>query len=295
MTITKEKAQQMPFLWRTDDFHRRNLLPCVPNMRPPIGEILVNLRHLAERFSRGLILRRRLSRQFQSLPLYVSPEASLRHWGWNMEAADPMLFRMVRELVRPGDVVWDVGANVGLFSFSAAALAGPDGFVLAIEPDVWLAHLLTRSSQGIHREAPQAAPVAVLCAAASEASRIGQLQIAQRARAANYLLEATGGYRYQQPTVTVSLDFLLDYFPAPSVLKIDVETAEVEVLRGAPRLLSTICPVIWCEVAAENSEIVAELLHQGPYELHPAAAEPTKRRPLTRAPWDTLAVPKGWK
>ena len=92
--------------------------------------------------------------------------------------------------------------------------------------------------------------------------------------------------------MTVSLDFLLDYFPAPSVLKIDVETAEVGVLRGASRLLRTVRPVIWCEVAADNSETVSELLDQGAYELSSAAAEPAKRRPLTRAPWDTLALPK---
>jgi FkbM family methyltransferase len=102
-----------------------------------------------------------------------------------------MLFRMVRELVRPGSVVWDVGANVGLFSFSAAALAGPGGFVLAIEPDVWLAHLLGRSAQRIQQHS-RAARVAVLCAAASGANRIRQLQIAERARAANYLMEAKG-------------------------------------------------------------------------------------------------------
>ena len=253
----------------------------------------MNLRHLAERFSRGVILRRHLPKQFQSLPLYVSPEAGLRYWRWGVETA----FRMVRELVRPGSVVWDVGANVGLFSFSAAALAGPGGFVLAIEPDVWLAHLLARSAQRIQQHSAGAAPVAALCAAASEANRIRQLQIAERARAANYLMEAkgssqAGGYRYQQATVTVSLDFLLDYFPAPSVLKIDVETAEVNVLRGASRLLRTVRPVIWCEVAADNSETVSELLHQGAYELSSAAAEPAKRTPLTQAPWDTLAVPK---
>ena len=101
-----------------------------------------------------------------------------------------------------------------------------------------------------------------------------------------------GDHRYQQATVTVSLDFLLDYFPASSDLKIDVETAEVNVLRGASRLLRTVRPVIWCEVAADNSETASELLHQGTYELSSAAVEPAKRTPLTRAPWDTLAVPK---
>jgi FkbM family methyltransferase len=259
--------------------------------------MLMNLRHLAERFSRGVILRRHLPKQFQSLPLYVSPEASLRYWRWDVETADPMLFRMVRELVRPGAVVWDVGANVGLFSFSAAALAGPRGFVLTIEPDVWLAQLLARSAQRIQHHSAGAAPVAVLCAAASETVGIEQLQIAERARAANYLMDAkgssqAGGSRYQQATVTVSLDFLLDYFPAPSILKIDVETAEANVLRGASKLLRIIRPVIWCEVAADNSETVSQLLGQGAYEMSSAAVEPAKRRPLTLAPWDTLAVPK---
>ena len=75
---------------------------------PLIRAILTNLRHLAERFSRGVTLRRHLSKQFQSLPLYLPPEAALRYWRWGVERADRMLFRMVRELVSPGSVVWDV-------------------------------------------------------------------------------------------------------------------------------------------------------------------------------------------
>jgi hypothetical protein len=113
--------------------------------------MLTNLRHLAARFSMGVILHRHLPKQFQSLPLYVAPEADLRYWRWGVETADPVLLRMVRELVRSGSVAWNVGANVGLFRFcfSAAALAGQGGFALAIEPDVWPAHLLARSAQRI--------------------------------------------------------------------------------------------------------------------------------------------------
>ena len=251
------------------------------------------MRHLVERFSRGVICAGICQSNSKACHCMFrrKPASAIGDGIWKQPT--PCSFASVRELVRPGSVVWDVGANVGLFSFSAAALAGPNGFVLAIEPDVWLAHLLARSAQRIQQHSAGAAPVAVLCAAASEANRIRQLQIAERARAANYLMEAkgssqAGGYRYQQATVTVSLDFLLDYFPAPSVLKIDVETAEVNVLRGASRLLRTVRPVIWCEVAADNSETVSELLHQGAYELSSAAAEPAERTPLTRArgtPW----------
>ena len=256
----------------------------------------MSVRRLAERLSRGVVLSRRLPREFSSLPIYVSPEAGLRYWRWNLGRVDPMLLRMVRELVTPGSVVWDIGANVGLFAFSAAALAGSSGSVLAVEPDLWLAQLLTRSSRHTKKVAGTAAPVTVLAAAVCETNGIGQLHIAERARSANHLVESqgstqAGGPRAIQNTVTVSLDFLLDHFPAPSVLKIDVEGAEVGVLRGASKLLLTSRPVVWCEVHPENSKIVAEILQASGYQIYAAALDPDKRTPLQRASWDTLAVP----
>jgi FkbM family methyltransferase len=241
-------------------------------------------------------LRRRLPRVFQDLPLYVSPEASLRYWRPNLATVDPMLFDMALEMVKPGQAVWDVGANVGLFSFCAAALAGPSGSVLAIEPDFWLAHLLTRSVQGLSRHRGTVAPVAVLCAAVAEHTTVSEFQIAKRGRAANHLAgvqgsSQVGGSRYSQQTITVSLDFLLEHFPPPSVLKIDAEAAEVKVLQGAAKLLRIARPIIWCEVSTENSDAVANLLHQDGYEIYAAALRPAERTALHRASWNTLAIP----
>ena len=108
----------------------------------------MSFRGLAERMSRGVVFRRRLPAKFGRLPIYVTPEAGLRYW-LTMSRVDPTLYNMVEELVRPGATVWDVGANVGLFSFCAAALAGPSGFVLSVEPDLWLAQLVDRSARGI--------------------------------------------------------------------------------------------------------------------------------------------------
>ena len=257
----------------------------------------MSLRRWAELISRGVVVKRRLPRDFQRLPIYVSPEAVLRYWRRDLEQVDPMLCRMARELVRTGHTVWDIGANVGLFSFCAAALAGPSGNVLAIEPDFWLAHLLTRSAQGILNGRTAAAPVSVLCAAVAASTSIGKFHIAERGRAANHLEETTGstqagGERYSHQTVTVSLDFLLDFFPPPSVLKIDTEGAEVKVLHGATKLLRTARPIIWCEVDPANSEAVADLLHEAGYEIYGAALPPSERSPLKRASWDTLAIPR---
>lgn len=254
----------------------------------------MSLRSWAEHLSRGVVLRRRLPRSFGRLPIYVSPESGLRYWRLDLAKVDPLLLRMAGELVRPGSVVWDIGANVGLFSFAAAALAGPTGFVLALEPDIWLAHLLSRSADGI--QTGSAAPLSVLCASAHEKGGIGRLSIAVRARAANHLLESegstqSGGQRLVQSTITLSADSLLDHFPAPSVVKIDVEGAEVKVLNGAHKILETARPVIWCEVDPKNAIAVAENLGRHRYVLSAAALEPSMRTPLQRASWDTLAEP----
>jgi len=203
--------------------------------------------------------------------------------------------RMARELVKPGAAVWDVGANVGLFSLSAASLAGPAGSVLAIEPDLWLANLLSKSARHA-RLSKQSAQVDVLCVAITETPGICQLQIAERSRASNHLAQAHGstqaeGIRHVQQSVAVSLDFLLAHFPAPTVLKIDVESAELEVLRGATQLLQTSRPVILCEVTPDNSDAVAHILHQNRYQLFEADTDPAQRQPVRRAPWSTLAIP----
>jgi FkbM family methyltransferase len=138
--------------------------------------------------------------------------------------------------------------------------------------------------------------VQVLCASVSDSNRVSKLEVAERARASNHLLEASGspqagGSRYVQPTLSVTLDFLLDYFPAPSVLKIDVETHEASVLRGAQRVLKEARPVILCEVSHENSDQVTDILHGAGYELYGAETRPHPR--TNRAWFQTLAIPTG--
>jgi FkbM family methyltransferase len=165
--------------------------------------------------------------------------------------------------------------------------------VLAVEQDFWLAHLMMRSCHDL--PAARASAIEVLCASISDTNRVSKLEIAQRARASNHLMEAAGstqaaGGRDRQPSVSLSLDFLLDYFPAPAVVKIDVETHELKVLQGATRLLREARPKIWCEVSAENSLAITELLHSAGYALFGAETQPHPE--IQRAWFHTLAVPR---
>lgn len=221
------------------------------------------------------MLKRRLPRDFGSAPLLVSPDSGLAYWRWDLSKVDPFLLSMAREFVRPKMVVWDIGANVGLFSFAAASIGAQ---VLAVEADTWLANLMHRSAL-LNR-----LPVTVLPAAVSDEPGISKLYLSEDGRASNSLR----GEGIAQTVISVTLDSLLDHFAAPQVLKIDVEGMEYAVLRGARKVLEG-RPIIFCEVT-EHHEALGELLQESGYELQ--AARAAIRKPLTRPSRDTIAIPR---
>lgn len=236
-----------------------------------------------------IIFRRRLPTEFGRLPFYVSTEAGLRYMVRPSSRLDPALLRIASTYVKPGMSVWDVGANVGLFSFAAAALAGPKGSVLAFEPDRWLLRLLERSTKvnGCR------ADVELLSAAVSNADGLATFYIARRSRSTNFMqgfgTSQTGGTRGSVLVPTISLDTVLNHRQPPDFVKIDVEGAEALVLQGAGRVLDR-RPLVFCEVAGENSEEVAFMFKRFGYRLHDAD-EPNIPEVGT-APAATLAIPE---
>jgi FkbM family methyltransferase len=250
-------------------------------------------RALAERVSHSLVFPRRLPPEFGRVRMLVSTEGGLRYLLRPMRQVDPLLLGLASLCVRPGDHVWDVGANLGLFTFAAAARAGADGSVLALEPDAHLVNLLRRSALGLP---PVAAPVDVLTAAAFAEAGVARLHIARRSRSTNHLegygTTQTGGTRSTELVPTIPLDLLLHHAPRPTVVKVDVEGAEVGVLAGAARLLAEVTPLLICEVAGENAELVSKTLHESGYLLFDAEADRSLRTPVDQAAYMTVAVGK---
>lgn len=138
---------------------------------------------------------------------------------------------LAREL-RRGDVVLDVGANIGYYSVTASSLVGPEGRVLSIEPDPSHFARLRRSlaANGCGNAVP-------LQAAAAD--REGELEL--------YLSEENSSDHAAYPVpgrrhVTVraaDLDTLADEQGLPRVdfVKIDVQGFEPAVLRGMRGIL----------------------------------------------------------
>ena len=254
------------------------------------------LRAIAERLSRGRILRYRLPQIYGGCRMFVTPEAGLRYWlpGRGVRA-DEGLLRNAAETVKPGSVVWDVGANMGLFSFAAAGLAGAAGRVYAFEPDTVMVRLMQRSA----RLNPAAAPVEVIPCAVSDSLSTARLNIANRSRASNALegfgLSQAGGVRESHTVLTVSLDWMAEQIPPPDVIKIDVEGAELDVFRGALQLLKSCRPVLIFEMTYWNWPEESRLLSDLGYSFFDADLPAGQRQLLTTPTPNILAIPAGPK
>lgn len=240
------------------------------------------IRRLAERLLGRIILVRTLPTEIGAARIVVSARVGgLKYLFKGPRQWDPELLRVAGRLVRPADCVWDVGANVGLFAMAARHHSGAGGKVVAMEADHDAVSLLFATARH------SGDGLTVLPIAVSDEDGFVRFAIAKRARAANAIegfgSTQTGGVLETRTLPSRSLDSLIDHFPAPNVLKIDVEGAELAVLRGASRLLAHSRPRIYCEVTAQTCADVTHLLHGFGYRTfdgesygtaHPSAVRP---------------------
>lgn len=148
---------------------------------------------------------------------------------------DPAISATIRRIVRPDDVVIDVGANVGVLTLQLATLVGTGGRVIAFEPVDELAGLLLRTL-----EESQIRNVSVWQVALSDTSQTGSMKVAGSSLGCSTLSFTSDG----QPCRVCRLDDIeLGLVSVrPRLLKIDVEGHEGKVLAGASRLLSNSGP-----------------------------------------------------
>jgi FkbM family methyltransferase len=157
---------------------------------------------------------------------------------------EPTVQAALSRLIRPGAVCADIGAHIGYMSLVMAKLAGPSGCVIAFEPDDSNAKLLERNvslNGGI-------AAVTVVRAAVTVGGRHMAHLFVGTAASQHSLVRERHHESFGRPVAAVSLDDFFSREPVPDVVKIDVEGAEEQVLRGMKRILETARPAIVLEV-----------------------------------------------
>ncbi len=154
---------------------------------------------------------------------------------------------------RAGDQVWDVGANIGYLALVAARIVGPTGRVVAIEPDAQCAAAIRTNAQLNDLE-----HVEVVEAAASNENGTADLVVVRDRLWTR--LASVGDHHQSEQRVSVRTVKLDDVEgPPPTLVKIDVEGAELEVIAGMQRLLNQARPIVVCEMHGLNQEFCAAM------------------------------------
>lgn len=176
------------------------------------------LRKMALRGIDGLLRLRGLK-----FPPYFPLRDRLAHL---VKGTEPDIQHLCTQLLRTGMTVMDVGANVGLLTRLFCRQVGTGGRVYAFEPDPLTFQFLEFNTRSFpNKELTQGA--------VSDNHEPALLHLNFRSGAGNSLLNK-GHSTESVPVACISLDEFLKQRGSPvvDVIKIDVEGAELSVLRG---------------------------------------------------------------
>lgn len=152
--------------------------------------------------------------------------------------------------IKPGDTVIDAGANIGGFTIQAAQKTGPRGMVYAIEPDEQNIETLKRNIEHNKLHNIVIVPQAIWSERCTK-----EFHISNRP-GEHTLLNYDNDLFSEGRTINIqcdTLDNIIKNFDIERVnyLKMDIEGAEIEALKGAKNLLSNFSPNLLIEALHE--------------------------------------------
>ena len=206
---------------------------------------------------------------------WIAGAASHACWAGTYETARLAAFA---QAVFPGAVVYDVGANVGIYTLLGSLRAGSAGKVYAFEPNPRnLAYLrrhvlINRARNCVIREA-----------AVSHSNGSARFSASDRDSSMGRL--AAQGDLLVPCLALDSCIYGPEAIPPPHVMKIDVEGAEWDVLQGAARAIAASHPTIFLEIhGTELHSLCRNFLASLGYSLRESYGQITATFPPSLAP-----------
>lgn len=153
---------------------------------------------------------------------------------------DPKVSWAARRLIRPGDTIFDIGANYGLMSVLFASLVGPYGRVIGYEPNPQVFKVLKLTVQRNRFENVQLRTCALgeqpdtlrLNVPIGHAGRASLLDVGEHVEQVDVPVR-----RLDDEVAKLGIDRI-------DLLKIDVEGYELQVFRGGDDMLGRIRPSV---------------------------------------------------
>jgi FkbM family methyltransferase len=158
----------------------------------------------------------------------------------------------IREMVKAGDTVFDIGAHKGGYLYFLLQQAGRTGKIYAFEPQSVLNRYLCRLKHLFNQENLVVENLAVSGSSGTAMLCIPYNDGKKSSPCATIIESHTSfAFRAVEEVNTVSLDeYCSRYCLRPDFLKVDVEGNELAVFKGAEKILTTCKPKILFECEA---------------------------------------------
>ena len=183
---------------------------------------------------------------------------------------EPFTIQWIHDRFSAGDVLYDIGANVGAYSLVAAKNPGAGARVFSFEASYAnVAAINANIALNGAGESVSVLPVALSDATALDVFHLRDALPGGARHALGGSADA-GGATVPQAVMTFRLDDLVEQLrlPSPAHIKLDVDGGELAVLAGAERTLaSPALKTMMIEVATELSDEVTRRIERGGLHL----------------------------
>lgn len=183
---------------------------------------------------------------------------------------EPEVSHVIRKHLRTGMAMIDIGANIGWFTMLAAAIVGPSGVVLAVEPNARNVRLLeaSRRLNGFEN-------VTVIQAAAGSVVGLLALHTSHSNGTTSAPSEDVAALLEAETVASLPVDLLTPVGRRIDLIKIDVEGAEYLALMGLrktlelwrPMIVSEFSPDLMPDISGVSGEAYLRFLADLGYEI----------------------------
>lgn len=208
--------------------------------------------------------------------LYTDTNNYLEYSVFTTGTYETHIANLIKSQIREGDVVFDIGANIGIHTITMSQSAGKNGKVYAFEPIAFLGERLKKNIWINNIDNVEVVPYALSDEAATtkvffdeNQQNLGTVSLANDAYKRNYSIEVRKG------------DDLVNEYQIEKInfIKIDVEGLEIKVLMGLKHAIQRFRPRIIFEYdqhylqrtndkGTDLQERLFNFFHQWKYQLY---------------------------
>jgi FkbM family methyltransferase len=167
---------------------------------------------------------------------------------------EPVATQLIQKEIEEGDVIVDIGANIGYFVLIEAGLVNGEGKIVALEPSPQNARLLKHNVEKNKIENVFIHQIAV-----GEKTGKANLYLSEKSNRNSLIPRNELEYKEIEVNVT-TLDDLLEKEERVNLIRMDIEGGEFNVINGMEKTLKKFRPKIFLELHSAHSAIKRDLI-----------------------------------